>query len=57
MENPEKEILSNLYLGQIYDLDEQCKMAYGSESLYIGVCVCLNICLLFYFITAVYNSA
>lgn len=33
----DRDIFLQLYPGQIYDLDEQCKMVYGPNSLYCGV--------------------
>ena len=33
----ERDIFLHLYPGQIYDLDEQCKLAFGPKSFYCGV--------------------
>lgn len=35
----ERDIFSQVYPGQIYDLNEQCRLMYGNESSYVGVSI------------------
>ena len=35
----EKDIFLRLHPGQIFDLDDQCKLAFGPKSLHIGVTI------------------